>query len=212
MNDAHRSDTLLAGLKSLSEPDEGTLKRLHERLAGAAADEGLLEVAYRTVDSPVGPLLLAATEQGLLRVAFEIEGHAAVLDRIAAQVSPRVLEVPRRLDLVARELDEYFAGRRRAFDLPLDLRLAHGFRRVVLEHLSDIAYGHTASYAAVAAAAGNPRAVRAVGSACARNPLPLVVPCHRVVKSDGSIGQYGGGVAAKERLLTLEATSARSLP
>ncbi|MGN6612850.1 MAG: methylated-DNA--[protein]-cysteine S-methyltransferase [Angustibacter sp.] len=192
---------LLAGL---GPADADTLRRLHERLAADAAREHLLEVAYRTVDSPVGPLLLAATERGLLRVAFEREGHELVLDRIARQVSPRILHDGHRLDAAARELDEYFAGRRRAFDLPLDLQLAHGFRRAVLDHLNEIAYGRTASYAAVAAAAGSPRAVRAVGSACARNPLPLVVPCHRVVKSDGSLGQYGGGPAAKSLLLALE--------
>ena len=196
---------LLAGLDDV--PD-AMMRTLHERLAADAAREHLLEVAYRTVDSPVGPLLLAATERGLLRVAFEIEGHEAVLDRIAAQVSPRILRDRARLDTVARELDEYFAGRRRTFDLPLDLQLARGFRRVVLQHLAAIEYGRTASYATVAAASGSPRAVRAVGSACARNPLPLVVPCHRVVKSDGSIGQYGGGVAAKRRLLDLEAATA----
>jgi methylated-DNA-[protein]-cysteine S-methyltransferase len=205
VNDTHRTDVqLLAGL---DDAGEEALAALRERLARAAGDEGLLDVAYRTVDSPVGPLLLAATERGLLRVAFEIEGHDVVLDRLASLVSPRVLRAPRRLDAAVRELDEYFAGRRRAFDLPLDLRLARGFRRIVLDHLPDIGYGHTASYAAVAAAAGHPGAVRAVGSACARNPLPLVVPCHRVVKSDGSIGQYAGGVAAKERLLALEAAA-----
>lgn len=184
------------------------LNVLRDRLTRAAADEGLLDVAYRTLDSPVGLLLLAATERGLLRVAFETEGHAAVLDRIAALVSPRVLRVPERLDVVAHELDEYFAGRRRTFDLPLDLQLVHGFRRQVLQQLPGIVYGRTASYAAIAAAAGNPKAVRAVGSACARNPLPLVVPCHRVVKSDGSIGQYLGGVGAKQHLLHLEAAVA----
>ena len=196
---------LLAGV---GDADDATLSRLHDRLTAAAEREHLLEVAYRTVDSPVGPLLLAATERGLLRVAFEVEGHEAVLDRIAHQVSPRVLRDRARLDPVVRELDEYFAGRRRTFDLPLDLQLAHGFRRVVLQHLTEIGYGRTASYATVAAASGSPRAVRAVGSACARNPLPLVVPCHRVLKSDGSIGQYAGGVAAKRRLLALEAAAA----
>lgn len=205
MNDVERTgDRLFAGLDEDAEP---VLLALHERLARSAGDEGLLDVAYRTVDSPVGPLLLAATERGLLRVAFALEGHDVVLDRIASLVSPRVLHAPGRLDAVARELEEYFAGRRRTFDLPLDLRLARGFRRIVLDHLPDIEYGHTASYAAVAAAAGNPGAVRAVGSACARNPLPLVVPCHRVVKSDGSVGQYAGGVAAKQRLLALEAAA-----
>lgn len=185
-------------------PGAATLTRLRDGLADRAAEEGLLDVAYRTVDSPVGTLLLAATPLGLTRVAFELEGHDAVLGRLAEQVSPRVLYAPARLDGAARELDEYFAGRRKAFDLPLDMRLAHGFRRTVLTHLRDIAYGSTESYAVVAAAAGSPAAVRAVGTACANNPLPLFVPCHRVVRSDGSSGQYRGGVDAKRRLLSLE--------
>jgi len=137
-------------------------------------------------------------------VAYDVEGHDAVLATLASRVSPRVLAAPRRLDPVARELDEYFAGSRRAFDVPLDRRLASGFRAEVLRHLPEIGYGHTESYAQVAAAAGNARAIRAVGSACATNPLPVVVPCHRVVRSDGSIGGYAGGPAAKRALLTLE--------
>jgi len=181
-----------------------TLARLRDGLADRAAAEGLLDVAYRTVDSPVGTLLLAATPLGLTRVAYEREGHDAVLSRLAEQVSPRVLHAPARLDGAARELDEYFAGRRRVFDLPLDMRLAHGFRRTVLTHLRDIAYGSTESYAVVAAAAGSPAAVRAVGTACAHNPLPVVVPCHRVVRSDGSSGQYLGGPEVKRQLLSLE--------
>lgn len=181
--------------------------RLHARLAAAADAAGILDVAYRTVDSPLGTLLLAATERGLVRLAYAREDHDAVLDSLGERVSPRLLRVPARLDPVARELDEYFSGRRDAFDLPLDLRLANGFRRTVLSHLAEIGYGTTASYAAVAAAAGSPRAVRAVGTACATNPLPVVVPCHRVVRSDGSLGQYVGGADAKRALLTLEAAA-----
>jgi len=177
---------------------------LRERLAAAADSGGLLDVAYRTVDSPVGPLLLAATEQGLVRVAFAGEGHDAVLQALADKVSPRVLHAPARLDAAARELSEYFAGQRRGFDLPLDWRLSAGFRRTVLSHLPEIGYGHTASYAAVASLAGNPRAIRAAATACATNPLPVVVPCHRVVLSDGRIGNYRGGPEAKRTLLTLE--------
>ena len=180
------------------------LDGLRERLADAAAREGILDVAYRTMDSPVGSLLLAATDAGLVRVAFEVQGHDAVLASLAAAVSPRVLRAPRRLDDVAREIDEYFARRRRTFDVPLDLRLARGFRREVLAHLPEIAYGRTESYSDVAAAAGSPRAVRAVGTACALNPVPIVVPCHRVVRSDGSMGQYAGGPGAKRALLDLE--------
>jgi methylated-DNA-[protein]-cysteine S-methyltransferase len=179
--------------------------RLHERLVADAEREGLLDLAYRTVDSPVGPLLLAATEQGLVKVAFDRQDHDAVLAGLAETVSPRILRAPARLDTVTRQLEEYFTGGRRSFDVSLDFRLAHGFRLSVLEHLPDIGYGHTESYAQVAAAAGSPKAVRAVGTACALNPLPLVVPCHRVVRSDGSFGQYAGGEEAKRTLLTMEA-------
>jgi methylated-DNA-[protein]-cysteine S-methyltransferase len=184
------------------------LAMLRERLAAAADREGLLDVAYRTFDSPVGPLLLAATEQGLVRVAFAGEGHDAVLQALADKISPRVLHAPARLDAATRELAEYFAGQRRRFDLPLDWRLSAGFRRTVLSHLPEIGYGHTASYAAAAALAGRPKAIRAAATACATNPLPVVVPCHRVVLSDGRIGNYRGGPEAKRILLTLEEAAA----
>lgn len=180
------------------------LAALRERLTAAAGATDLLDVAYRTVDSPVGTLLIASTHAGLVRVAFSIEDHDTVLQTIADRISPRVLNAPARLDTVARELDEYFAGNRRSFDLALDWQLASGFRSTVLRYLPEISYGHTASYAAVAQLAGNAKAVRAVGSACAHNPLPVVVPCHRVVRSDGSMGGYLGGVDAKRTLLALE--------
>jgi methylated-DNA-[protein]-cysteine S-methyltransferase len=197
---------LVTELATSAAPDTDHLRALHARLATAAERDGLLDVAYRTIDSPVGPLLIAGTEQGLVRVAYESENHDAVLQTLADRISPRVLAAADRMDLAARELDEYFAGRRRSFDLPLDWRLARGFRRTVLGTLAtDVGYGHTASYAAVAALAGNPKAVRAAASACATNPLPVVVPCHRVVRSDGSLGGYLGGVAAKQALLALEA-------
>src|SRR6478736_139529 len=189
-------------LARLYDPDPEALSRLRDSLIGSAAAAGVLDIAYRTVDSPVGTLLLAATDEGLVRVAFDREDHDAVLVSLADKVSPRIMLAPGRLDHAARELDEYFAGGRRAFDLPLDFRLSSGLRRSVLAHLPEIGYGHTESYAQVATAAGNPRAVRAVGSACATNPLPLVVPCHRVVRSDGSYGQYRGGEEAKRSLLT----------
>jgi methylated-DNA-[protein]-cysteine S-methyltransferase len=182
--------------------------RLRERLVAAAQDEGILDVAYRTVDTPVGPLLLAATDLGLVRVAFAGEGHDAVLQSLADRISPRVLRAPARLDPVARELEDYFAGRRHDFDVPLDWRLSTGFRATVLHHLAtDVGYGRTASYAALAALAGNPKAVRAVGTACATNPIPVVVPCHRVVRSDGGMGDYRGGPEAKRALLDLEAAA-----
>ena len=184
----------------------GALHRLHTRLAAAAEQNGILDVAYRTMDSPVGSLLLAATDAGLVRVAYASEGHDTVLQFLADSISPRVLNAPARLDAPARELDEYFAGRRRAFDLPLDWRLSAGFRREVLRHLPEVGYGHTASYAAVARIAGHPKAVRAAATACATNPLPVIVPCHRVIYSDGRLGRYLGGPDAKQALLTLEAS------
>jgi methylated-DNA-[protein]-cysteine S-methyltransferase len=183
------------------------LAALHDRLVRDAGAAGLLDVAYRTLDTPVGPLLLAATEDGLVRVAFAVEGHDQVLESLAARVSPRILRAPGRLDEAAREIDEYFAGRRRRFDLPLDYRLSAGFRRTVLSHLPAIGYGHTVSYGAVAADVGSPRAFRAVGTACATNPLPVVVPCHRVVKSGGDLGNYRGGPQAKRFLIDLEAAA-----
>ena len=181
------------------------LTRLRARLAEEASAEGLLDVAYRTIDSPVGSLLLAATPAGLVRVAFEREGHDAVLVELSAAVSPRILRTSRHVDDIARQLDEYFTGRRRRFEVPVDLQLSKGFRRAVLTHLLEIPYGTTESYTTVARAAGNARAVRAAGSACATNPVPLVVPCHRVVRSDGTYGQYRGGPEAKLLLLAIEA-------
>lgn len=194
-------------LAPLHESDPATLERLHSRLAARADREHALDIAYRTMDSPVGTLLLAATERGILRVAFSSEDHDAVLQGLAGRVSPRILREPGRLDPAVRQLDEYFAGRRRTFDVPLDLSLARGFRLSVLQHLPLIAYGHTESYADVARATGSPRAVRAVGTACATNPLPVIVPCHRVLRSDGSLGGYLGGLPAKELLLGLEAAA-----
>jgi methylated-DNA-[protein]-cysteine S-methyltransferase len=187
--------------------DPGTLARLHRRLEQAAQREGLLDVAYRTVDSPVGPLLLATTPRGLVRVAYDIEDHDRVLETLAGRLSPRVLRAPGQLDAAARELEEYFGGRRRDFSLPLDLSLSRGFRLLVQQHLPSIGYGQTRSYQQVAELVGHPKAVRAVGTACATNPLPVVVPCHRVLRSDGTPGRYVGGPAAKTTLLDLEAAA-----
>lgn len=181
-----------------------TLERLHQRLEATAIAEGLMDVAYRSVDSPIGALLLAATPHGLVRLAFDVEGHDLVLEQLAATLSPRVLHAPARLDDAATQLDEYFAGRRTRFELDLDLARVGGFRRSVLDQLLAIDFGHTASYRAVAAAAGKPAAIRAAGSACARNPLPVIVPCHRVVRSDGTIGRYLGGTEVKRTLLAFE--------
>ena len=198
------ADDLPGDLARAFPGDAGDLRRLHGRLAAAADRDGILDVAYRTVDTPVGPLLLAATETGLVRVAYASEGHDAVLESLADRISPRILKAPARLDVPARELDEYFTGRRRRFDLPLDWRLSAGFRRAVLSHLPEIGYGHTASYAVAAGLAGHPKAVRAAATACATNPLPVVVPCHRVIYADGRIGRYLGGPDAKRTLLALE--------
>ncbi|MEO9152939.1 MAG: methylated-DNA--[protein]-cysteine S-methyltransferase [Lapillicoccus sp.] len=181
---------------------------LHDRLAARASAASLVDVAYRSLDTPIGSLLLAATPEGLVRVAFASEGEDAVLQELADRISPRVLRMPAGLDGVARQLDDYFGGRRRRFEVPLDWRLTVGFRRAVLSHLAtDVDYGHTATYAALATLAGSPRAVRAVGSACATNPLPVVVPCHRVVRSDGTMGGYRGGPDAKRTLLDLESAA-----
>ncbi|WP_196772569.1 methylated-DNA--[protein]-cysteine S-methyltransferase [Mycobacterium colombiense] len=204
MNNEHELTRELGRITDATADDLGALRA---RLATAAQAEGLLDIAYRIVDSPVGALLIAATELGLVRVAYASEGHDAVLQSLADRISPRILLAPGRLDTAARQLDEYFAGKRRDFGVPLDWRLSAGFRNTVLRHLPEIGYGHTASYAAVAKLAGNPNAVRAVGSACATNPLPVVVPCHRVVRSDGAMGGYLGGVEAKRILLTLEAAA-----
>jgi methylated-DNA-[protein]-cysteine S-methyltransferase len=190
-----------------SRSDSETLSRLRDRLELAAEAEGLLDVAYTTIDSPVGTLLLAATPAGLVRVAYAIEDHDRVLETLAAALSPRVLRAPRRLDAAARELEEYFGGRRRGFDLPLDLSLSKGFRQLVQRHLPQIGYGQTRTYGQIAELVGNPKAVRAVGTACATNPLPVVVPCHRVLRTDGTPGAYIGGPDAKKALLRLEAAA-----
>jgi methylated-DNA-[protein]-cysteine S-methyltransferase len=192
-------------LTALYPVDDDDITRLHARLAAAADRDDLLDVAYRTVDSPVGSLLIAATPVGLVRVAFSSEGHDVVLQNLSDRISSRLLHAPARLDAVAGQLDEYFAGHRHTFDIPLDWQLSKGFRRTVLSHLAvDIGYGSTASYGALARLSGSPKAVRAVGTTCATNPIPVVVPCHRVVRADGTLGDYRGGPAAKRTLLDLE--------
>lgn len=185
-------------------PTHDEMVALHTRLVARAESAGLLDVAYRTVDSPVGELLLAATSAGLVRVAYANEDFEEVLVELARRISPRVLGAPGRLDAAAGQLEEYFSGHRRDFALPVDLTLASGFRRVVLTYLPTIGYGRTASYGHVAAAVDHPRAVRAVGTACANNPLPIVLPCHRIVRSDGRLGEYLGGAEIKRRLLDME--------
>lgn len=178
----------------------GSLQRLSER----AAAEGLLDVAYATADSPFGPLLLAQTPRGLVRVGLPNQDAQELLVELADRVSPRVLEAPAALDETRRELDLYFEGKLDRFDLPLDWQLSEGFRLRVLRAIARIPYGQTRSYTEMATRAGNERAVRAAGTACGRNPIPLVVPCHRVLRTSGALGGYGGGLPMKEALLKLE--------
>ncbi len=179
----------------------------HETLVGVAERaerEGLVDVAYATVDSPLGELLLAATPTGLARVAYPLNGHDAVLADLARRLSPRVLEAPARLDRARRQLDEYFEGRRHEFELPLDLALTRGFSRRVLEATAAIGFGEQLTYRDIARAAGSERAVRAAGNALGANPVPVVVPCHRVLRSGGGLGGYTGGLEKKRFLLRLE--------
>jgi methylated-DNA-[protein]-cysteine S-methyltransferase len=173
---------------------------------GARAEaEGLVDVAYTSADSPLGPLLVAVTPKGLVRVAYTDHDAADdVLARLAAGVSPRVLEAPARLDGVRRELDEYFAGRRTQFDTPIDWSQLAGFTRKVLRATARIGFGDTGTYRSVATGAGSPRAVRAAGNALGANPMPVIVPCHRVLRTGGALGGYTGGVERKEFLLRLE--------
>ncbi|MGH2804123.1 MAG: methylated-DNA--[protein]-cysteine S-methyltransferase [Thermoleophilaceae bacterium] len=184
---------------------ESTPPELDRRVAERAADEDLLDVAYATIDSPLGPMVVAATRRGLVRLAYKkFAPDADVLEELSRKLSPRILEAPARLDDVRRELDEYFEGRRTDFDLPLDWALTHGFTSRVLRATARIAFGHTSTYASVAERAGSPRAVRAAGNALGANPLPVVVPCHRVLRTGGALGGYTGGVERKEFLLRLE--------
>jgi methylated-DNA-[protein]-cysteine S-methyltransferase len=179
------------------------------RLAERAAAEGLLDVAYASMDSPLGLLTVAATPRGLVRVAYtEQRPQDEVLEDLAARVSPRVLEAPARLDETRRELDEYFAGGRTDFDLSIDWSVLRGFTLEVLRQTAAIRFGELRTYAEVASGAGSPRAVRAAGNALGANPMPVVVPCHRVVRTGGGLGGYTGGIERKEFLLRLEGTLA----
>jgi methylated-DNA-[protein]-cysteine S-methyltransferase len=180
------------------------MKASLERLAERAETEGLLDVAYANVDSPFGSLLLAATPRGLVRVGLPNYDPEETLEELAAKVSPRVLEAPAQFERTRRELDLYFDGKLTEFDLPIDWQLAHGFRGKVQRAIGRIPYGQTRTYTEMARSAGNERAVRATGTACGHNPIPIVVPCHRVLRSGGGLGGYGGGLPMKEELLKLE--------
>lgn len=179
-------------------------RRAARRLSERVAEQGLADVSYAPVDSPFGELLLAASDQGLLRLAFPEEDADCVLERLAARVSPRIVEAPARLDRMRRELDEYFDGRRREFELPLDWTLVGPFGRRVLGATAQIPYGRVLTYTEVAAEAGSPRGSRAAGSALGANPIPIVVPCHRVLRRGGALGGYAGGLRRKQFLLELE--------
>jgi methylated-DNA-[protein]-cysteine S-methyltransferase len=182
-------------------------------LTDAATAAGLLDVAYATLDSPVGTLLLATTPRGLIRLAYvDHSDEDAVLEHLAANVSPRIMAAPRRLDEPRRELDEYFAGSRRRFDLPLDWTLTRGFARRVLQATAKIPYGATATYKQMAAQAGSPQGSRAAGNALGSNPIPIVVPCHRILHSGGGLGGYTGGVEKKRMLLGVEGYSGLKQP
>jgi methylated-DNA-[protein]-cysteine S-methyltransferase len=180
-------------------------QRLRERLNHAAEAEGLVDVAVERHDSPLGTLLVAASDTGLVRLGLPAEDEESVLSELAARVSPRVLIAPRAsVTETRRQLDDYFERRRQDFDIAVDWRLASGFRRAVLEATARIPYGQTGTYASVATAAGSAKAVRAAGTALAKNPIPIVVPCHRVLRTSGDLGNYRGGSAAKAQLLGLE--------
>lgn len=180
------------------------LEELRARLARRAGEEGLLDVAYGVHDSPIGRLTVVVTPRGLIRLSYPDETIEEQLADLASRVSPRILEAPERTDAVRRQLDDYFAGRRRSFEMPIDWRLARGFAASVLRATARIPFGSVSSYRDVAAAAGSPRAHRAAGNALGSNPVPIVVPCHRVLHAGGGLGGYTGGLERKRFLLTLE--------
>jgi methylated-DNA-[protein]-cysteine S-methyltransferase len=190
----------------MTKPTDTTAwERIRSELAARAETEGLLDVAFERHETPLGTIVVGATGDGLVRIGLPAEEEDAVLQDLADRVSGRVLRAPRAsLARTRTQLDEYFARRRRTFDVPLDWRLAHGFRREVLRATAEIPYGETASYRDVATTAGSPNAVRAAGTALATNPLPIVVPCHRVLRTGGELGSYRGGPEAKAALLELE--------
>ncbi len=188
---------------------EGGLDLPLPDLSAAAAGVGLLDVAYATADSPVGKLLVASTPRGLVRIAYLDGDEDEVLEELAAQISPRVLRAPQRVDEPRRELEQYFAGERSAFELPLDWQLTHGFSRRVLQATARIPFGAVSSYKEVADEAGSPRGHRAAGNALGHNPMPIVVPCHRVLHAGGGLGGYTGGLDRKRVLLGIEGISPR---
>jgi methylated-DNA-[protein]-cysteine S-methyltransferase len=215
MNPANRNQKSSISEKDLRSALQGAdasidFEQAKRAVLARAEDEHLVDVAYTTVDSPFGEMLVAGSEKGILRVAFPhrkgsgTRDWEVLLNEIATVVSPRILEAPERLDDVRRQLDEYFEGRRKDFDLSLDWRLTHGFHGKAIRQIARIPYGRTLTYGELAAKAGNPRAFRAAGTACGANPLPPIVPCHRVLPAGGGVGNYGGGPEMKRALLELE--------
>jgi methylated-DNA-[protein]-cysteine S-methyltransferase len=205
MSDRVDHTDLEQSLREAPGPAPVAWERMRRDLAGAAARSGLIDVAFERHDSPLGVIIVGATRDGLVRVGLPAEDESAVLEQLAERISARVLHASRdSLTQTRRELDEYFGGDRKAFEVPLDWRMTSGFRREVLRATAEIPYGETASYKDVATRAGSPGAVRAAGSALATNPLPIVVPCHRVLRTGGGLGGYAGGLEAKTALLHLE--------
>jgi len=196
-------------LESVLSPGKGATPadwaRIRAEFASKARKRGLIDISYEMHDSPFGPLLIGATTQGLVRVGLSTETQEAILNDLAKRISPKILSGSRpQIKLARKQLDQYFSGKRKEFKLDLDWQLTHGFRRQVLDVTDAIPYGETRSYREVATQAGSPKAVRAAGSALAHNPLPIVVPCHRVLKTDGHVGNYLGGTPMKEQLLEME--------
>jgi methylated-DNA-[protein]-cysteine S-methyltransferase len=207
MTKARKTEDVTRALRALAPPRAvagAAARAASEQFSRAATDAGLADVAVWTVDSPVGALLVAVTRAGLVRVGFADEPRDTVLAELARTVSPRILESAGATDAVRRELEEYFDGSRVRFDLKVDRRLIHGIARDVLAATRRVPFGRTTTYGQLAEKIGNPRAARAVGNALGSNPIPIVIPCHRVLRAGGSLGGYAGGVARKERLLALE--------
>jgi methylated-DNA-[protein]-cysteine S-methyltransferase len=204
MSENKRTEAPEQALRKLASGSDAKAAELASRFADRAEGEGLLDVAYAIVDSPFGQIKLAATPRGLVSVGLPNQEEESFLNRLATGISPRVLENPGRLDEARRELDRYFDGKLTDFDLPLDWQLTRGFRRKVLRQTAKIPFGQTRSYMEMATRAGSPRAVRAAGSALGSNPIPIVVPCHRVLRTGGALGGYGGGLPMKQALLELE--------
>ena len=198
------TDDLERRLRDASVPGAFDVARLRSTLARRAADEGLLDVAYGTYESPLGNLTVMVTPRGLVRLSYPGEGIDDQLQELAERISPRILEAPEKTDEVRRQLDAYFAGRRHAFDVPIDWRLVRGFAGDVLRATARIPFGGVSSYREIAAAAGSPNAYRAAGNALGSNPVPIVVPCHRVLHASGGLGGYTGGLERKRYLLQLE--------